>query len=81
MMDCSKNFNEENSEQEQYHAGTDNGLNDDETSTKQDDSNGRQTHTQPQTHVGVDMIIANTNHHLAHYLFLHDIVLVHYFLH
>ena len=61
MMDCSKYFNEENSEQEQYHAGTDNGLNDDETSTKQDDSNGRQTHTQPQTHVGVDMIIANTN--------------------
>jgi hypothetical protein len=45
MMDCSKNFNEENSEQEQYHAGTDNGLNDDETSTKQDDSTYHQSHS------------------------------------
>ena len=61
MVDCSTNVNEKNSEQEQYHAGTDNGLNDDETSTKQDYSNGRQTYTQPQTHADVDVTIANTN--------------------
>jgi hypothetical protein len=33
MMDCSKDFNEENSEPEQHHGGTDDGQDDE---TKQD---------------------------------------------
>jgi hypothetical protein len=37
MMDCSKDFNEENSEPEQHHAGTDDRQDDE---TKQDDSKG-----------------------------------------
>jgi hypothetical protein len=56
MMDCSKDFNEENSEPEQHHAGTDDGQDDE---TKQDDSKGRKTNKQ--SHVDVDVTITNKN--------------------
>jgi hypothetical protein len=68
MMDCSKDFNEENSEPEQHHAGTDDGQDDE---TKQDDSKGRKTNKQ--SHVDVDVF------HLQFWLSLvHD---YHYFYH
>jgi hypothetical protein len=54
MMDCSKDFIEENSEPEQHHAGTADGQDDE---TKQVDSKGRKTHKQP--HVDVDVTITN----------------------
>jgi hypothetical protein len=56
MMDCSKDFIEENSEPEQHHAGTADGQDDE---TKQVDSKGRKTHKQP--HVDVDVTITNKN--------------------
>jgi hypothetical protein len=56
MMDCSKDFNEENSELEQHHAGTDDGQDDE---TKQNDSKGRKTNKQ--SHVDVDVTITNKN--------------------
>jgi hypothetical protein len=40
MMDCSKDFNEENSEPEQHHAGTEDRQDDE---TNQGDSKGRKT--------------------------------------
>ena len=47
-MDCSKDFNEENSEPEQHHAGTDDRQDDE---TKQDDSKGRKTNKQSQLQI------------------------------
>jgi hypothetical protein len=57
MMDCSKDFNEENSEPEQHHAGTDDRQDDE---TKQDDSKGRKTNKQ--SHVDVDVTMYGFSH-------------------